>query len=88
MPATGLPYWSVSVTVTVDVAEPSATTVVGAAITVEVLASTPRPLTAVPVLVPVIVPVTVSVAVTVWVPAVFSVIAGKVCTPASPPVNV
>ena len=88
LPATGLPYWSFSVTVSVVGVEPSASTVSGLAMTVEAEASTPRPLTAVPVLVPLIVPVTVSVAVTVWVPAVFRLIAEKVCTPASPPVKV
>ena len=88
LPETGLPYWSFRVTVTVVAAEPSATTGVGLAVTVETAASTPSPLTAVPALVPVIEEVTVSVAVTVRVPAVFSTIAEKVCAPASPPVKV
>ena len=60
----------------------------GLAVTVETLASTPRPLTAVPELVPLSEELPVSVAVTVWLPAVFSVTAGKVCTPASPAVKV
>jgi hypothetical protein len=70
LPLTGLLFASRSVTVTVDVATPSATTVVGLAVTVEALADTaPAVKVTLAVCVSVMVSVT-SVAVIVLVPAV------------------
>ena len=71
-------------TVTVEVAAPSASTVPGLAETVETVAETAAAETAMPDVVPLSGP---SVALTVLVPAVFRV-AENVCVPASPAMKV